>query len=193
MHISQARFEVSAVNDKQYPQTLLPEIALLGRSNVGKSSFINRMVQRNSLARTSSQPGKTQTLNFYVINEAFRFVDVPGYGYARVSKKDRENWQKMIDVYLKQRENLSLIFLLMDFRHEPSNLDVEMYTYVDSLDIPFAIILTKVDKISKNHWNKHSNQFKKTLLLPTTDALFPFSSETGQGSQDIWQVIENFI
>lgn len=193
MHVKQAEYETSAVKAQQYPLGDLPEIALLGRSNVGKSSFINRMVSRSKLARTSSQPGKTQTLNFYRINNQFRFVDVPGYGYAKIAKSERQAWTRMIESYLSQRPNLALIFLLMDMRHPPSQLDCQMYQYIDRLDLPFAIILTKSDKIAKNQWNKHFSLFKNGLQLPTVDALFPFSSENGQGSQAIWEIIETII
>lgn len=193
MHIHDAFLETSGVKLSQYPENYLPEIALLGRSNVGKSSFINRLIERTKLARTSSQPGKTQTLNFYQINKQFRFVDVPGYGYARVSKSERKNWESMINSYLTQRENLSLVFILMDIRHEPSELDKKMYDYIDSLDIPFAVILTKLDKIKKNQLDKHLSLFKKKLNLPTVDALFPFSSESGEGGEDIWEIIEGIV
>lgn len=193
MHIHDARLEISAVKISQYPNDNLPEVALIGRSNVGKSSFINRMVERTKLARTSGQPGKTQTINFYTFNESFRIVDVPGYGYARVSKKDRERWRKMIDDYLRYRQNLQLVFILMDIRHEPSQLDQEMYQYLEGLGLPFAVILTKSDKIKSNQFNKYLNIVKKALDLPTVDALFPFSSQTGQGSEEIWEIITDFL
>ena len=190
MKVSQAELVISAVSPKQYPQDALPEVALAGRSNVGKSSFINKMIGRKGLARTSSQPGKTQTLNFYDINQTFRFVDVPGYGYARVSKTSRAEWGRMIEHYLLNRDNVRVLFLLMDFRHEPTELDKAMKDFADEAEIPYAIILTKVDKIKKSQWNKHLSMYKKALDLPTVDALFPFSAETGYGAQDIWDVIE---
>lgn len=193
MHIHDARLEISAVKMAQYPMDDMPEVALIGRSNVGKSSFINRMVERTKLARTSGQPGKTQTINFYTFNHSFRIVDVPGYGYARVSKTDRERWRRMIDEYLRRRENLQLVFILMDIRHEPSALDKEMYEYLEALDIPFAVILTKADKISSNQLHKHLNIFKKHLRLPTTDALFPFSAQSGNGSEEIWDILSEFL
>ncbi|WP_124057418.1 ribosome biogenesis GTP-binding protein YihA/YsxC [Vaginisenegalia massiliensis] len=191
MLIKQAEIVVSAVSPSQYPQDSIPEIALAGRSNVGKSSFINRMINRKGLARTSSQPGKTQTLNFYAINNHFRFVDVPGYGYARVSKKDRAKWGAMIEHYLLNRENVRLLLLLMDFRHEPTELDRAMKDFADEADLPYAIVLTKVDKIKRSQWNKHLSIYKKALDLPTTDALFMFSAEDGYGSQEIWEIIES--
>lgn len=193
MHVSKAELVISAVGPKQYPNDSLPEVALAGRSNVGKSSFINKMINRKGLARTSSQPGKTQTLNFYAIDERFRFVDVPGYGYARVSKKDRARWGAMIEEYLTRRENVRVLFLLMDFRHEPTDSDKAMKDFAEEADIPYAIILTKIDKIKKSQWNKHLSMYKKALNLPTTDALFPFSAETGEGAEDIWDVIQMMI
>lgn len=193
VQVTKAEIVISAVGPKQYPNDSVPEIALAGRSNVGKSSFINKMINRKGLARTSSQPGKTQTLNFYAINDQFRFVDVPGYGYARVSKTDRARWGRMIEQYLLERDNVRVLFLLMDFRHEPTALDIAMKNFAEEAEIPYAIILTKTDKIKKSQWNKHLSMYKKALDLPTVDALFPFSAETGEGSEDIWEVIESLI
>lgn len=193
VHVTKAELVISAVSPKQYPDDQLPEIALAGRSNVGKSSFINKMINRNGLARTSSQPGKTQTLNFYNIDDLFRFVDVPGYGYAKVSKTDRQRWAKMIEEYLLNRENIRVLLLLMDFRHEPTQLDLAMKDFAEESDIPYAIVLTKLDKVKKSQWNKHLSMYKKALDLPTIDALFPVSSETGEGCQDIWDIIESVI
>lgn len=193
MHVNKAELVISAVKPIQYPADRLPEVALSGRSNVGKSSFINKMINRKGLARTSSQPGKTQTLNFYNIDDLFRFVDVPGYGYARVSKTDRQRWGKMIEEYLTRRENVRVLFLLMDFRHAPTALDIAMKDFAEEADIPYAIILTKTDKIKKSQWNKHLAMYKKALDLPTVDALFPFSAETGEGAEEIWEIIESLI
>lgn len=193
MHVHKAEITTSAVDPAFYPEDNLPEIALAGRSNVGKSSFINKMIQRTGLARTSSQPGKTQTLNFYTINDQFRFVDVPGYGYARVSKTQREQFSEMIQAYLESRPNFKLLLLLMDARHEPTALDREMYQYAETLEVPYAIVLTKVDKIKKSQRNKHLAMYKKALNLPSVDALFEFSAQTGEGNQDIWDIIKDFI
>lgn len=193
MNITKAELLTSAVNHTQYPNDTLPEVALAGRSNVGKSSFINKMINRKGLARTSSQPGKTQTLNFYNIDDRFRFVDVPGYGYARVSKADRARWGRMIESYLTERDNIRVLFLLMDFRHEPTALDIAMKEFAEDAEIPYAIILTKTDKIKRSQYNKHLAMYKKALELPTVDALFMFSAETGEGSDDIWEVIESVI
>ncbi|MGO4936922.1 ribosome biogenesis GTP-binding protein YihA/YsxC [Fundicoccus sp. Sow4_H7] len=193
MQVTHAELVTSAVNPSQYPPDNVFEVALAGRSNVGKSSFINKMINRKGLARTSGQPGKTQTLNFYNINHQFRFVDVPGYGYARVAKTQRASWSKMIEKYLSQRENLNIVFLLMDFRHPPTELDITMKDFIEALDIPYGIILTKSDKVKKSQWQRHLNVFKKDLELDTIDALFPFSSETGEGSEIIWEIISDAI
>lgn len=190
MKLINPRLEITAVNKSQYPPMDISEIALAGRSNVGKSSFINTLIERKGLARTSGQPGKTQTLNFYNMDDKFRFVDVPGYGYAKVSKKDRERWAHMITEYLTNRDNLITLLLLMDFRHEPTEQDIEMKTFAEELDIPYAIVLTKVDKIKRSQWNKHTQTFVKKLDLPSSDALFLFSSETGEGKDEVWEVIE---
>src|SRR5699024_6056079 len=161
MKVPHAELVISAVRPDQYPSDSVPEIALAGRSNVGKSSFINRMIERIGLARTSSQPGKTQTLNFYNINNEFRYVDVPGYGYARVSKSERIKWGSMIEHYILNRENIRLLLLLMDIRHEPTELDIAMKEFADEAEIPYAIVLTKLDKIKKSLLNKHLSIYKK--------------------------------
>jgi GTP-binding protein len=150
MKVTSSEIVISAVKPAQYPAENLPEIALAGRSNVGKSSFINKMLARKSLARTSSKPGKTQTLNFYIINEVLHFVDVPGYGYAKVSKKEREIWGKMIETYMTTREQLRAVVLLIDVRHPPTKDDVLMYGFLKHYDIPAIIVATKVDKIPKS-------------------------------------------
>lgn len=193
MKVNQAQLMISAVDPRQYPQDSLAEVALAGRSNVGKSSLINRLINRKGLARTSSQPGKTQTLNFYQINDYFRFTDVPGYGYARVSKTERDKWARMIETYLRSRDNLCLLLLLMDFRHPPTDLDLAMFDLANDLDLPFAIVLTKVDKVKRSQWNKHLNQYVNALDLPSQEALFLFSSETGEGATDLWEIIEDQV
>lgn len=146
---------ISAVQEAQYPETNLSEVALSGRSNVGKSTFINSMIGRKNMARTSQQPGKTQTLNFFNIDEQLIFVDVPGYGYAKVSKAQREKFGKMIEEYLTQRENLRLVIQLVDLRHNPTEDDVLMYNYLKHFDIPTLVICTKEDKIAKGKVQKH--------------------------------------
>src|SRR5699024_9287075 len=147
MKITSAEFIVSAVNTQQYPDDRLSEMTLAGRSDVWKSSFINRMIQRTRLAKTSSIPGKTRTINFYKINESFYFADVPGYGYAKVSKKERDEWGPMMEEYFQLRESLRAVVLVVDIRHTPTNDDVLMYDFLKHFDLPAIVVATKVDKI----------------------------------------------
>ncbi|PTI60134.1 YihA family ribosome biogenesis GTP-binding protein, partial [Staphylococcus warneri] len=160
---------ISAVQEAQYPETDVPEVALSGRSNVGKSSFINSMIGRKNMARTSQQPGKTQTLNFFNIDDQLVFVDVPGYGYAKVSKVQREKFGKMIEEYLTTRQKLLLVIQLVDLRHNPTEDDVLMYNYLKHFDIPTLIICTKEDKIPKGKVQKHLNNIKNKLDLEEGD------------------------
>lgn len=192
MKVTSSEIVISAVKPAQYPAEDLPEIALAGRSNVGKSSFINKMLARKSLARTSSKPGKTQTLNFYIINEVLHFVDVPGYGYAKVSKTEREIWGKMIETYMTTREQLRAVVLLIDVRHPPTKDDVLMYGFLKHYDIPAIIVATKADKIPKSKWQKHVKVIKDTLNMEKTDSFVLFSSETGQGKAEAWKIIEDY-
>ena len=175
MKITSADIVISAVRKEQYPESNLPEFALAGRSNVGKSSFINKMLNRRNLARTSSKPGKTQTLNFFLINETFHFVDVPGYGFARVSKTERAAWGKMIETYLTSREQLVSALLIVDLRHPPTKDDVMMYEFFKHYEIPCIVIATKADKIPKGKWQKHLKITKETLGLEKGDEII-FSS-----------------
>jgi GTP-binding protein len=189
MKINQAEFIISAVGVQQYPQDALPEIALAGRSNVGKSSFINRMLGRKALARTSSKPGKTQTLNFYRINEQFYFVDVPGYGFARVSKTEKEKWGKMIEEYFSKRDVLKSGILLIDLRHPPTKDDQEMYEFLKHYGVSVVIVATKADKISRGQWQKHLKIVKETLRPTPEDSIVLFSAESGQGKDEAWKEI----
>ena len=163
MNVHNAEIVISAVSPKQYPESQLPEIALAGRSNVGKSSFINTLINRKNLARTSGKPGKTQTLNFYLIEDALHFVDVPGYGYAKVSKTERAKWGKMIETYITQREQLRAVVSLIDLRHPPTQDDIQMYEFLKYYDLPVIIVATKADKIPRGKWNKHESVIKKAL------------------------------
>jgi len=190
MKITSAEIVISAVRKEQYPETDIPEFALAGRSNVGKSSFINKMLNRKSLARTSSKPGKTQTLNFFLINEMFHFVDVPGYGFARVSKSERAAWGKMIETYLTSREQLVSALLIVDLRHPPTKDDVMMYEFFKHYEIPCIVIATKADKIPKGKWQKHLKITKETLGLEKGDEIILFSSETGQGKEQAWNALQ---
>lgn len=193
MKVTSSEIVISAVKPDQYPGEDFPEFALAGRSNVGKSSFINKMLNRKGLARISSKPGKTQTLNFYIINEILYFVDVPGYGYAKVSKKEREAWGKMIETYLTNREQLRAVLLIVDLRHPPTQDDILMYDFLKHYDIPCIIIATKADKIPKGKWQKHLKVTKETLDLDKNDHIVLFSSETGLGKDEAWSVIKSYM
>lgn len=193
MKVNKAEIVISAVAEAQYPDDDLPEVVLLGRSNVGKSTFVNTLIERRSLARTSQQPGKTQTMNFYQINDLFRFVDMPGYGYAKASKSERDKWGKMIEKYLRQRENVVMIFQLIDSRHEPSEDDHLMYDWLVYYDLNPVIIGTKADKISKSNQKKSMNQIAKALNLKSSREVILFSSETKLGKEEAWERMESIL
>ncbi|PRT63490.1 YihA family ribosome biogenesis GTP-binding protein [Streptococcus anginosus] len=184
-----AEILLSAANKSHYPQDEIPEIALAGRSNVGKSSFINTLLNRKNLARTSGKPGKTQLLNFFNIDDKLRFVDVPGYGYAKVSKTERAKWGKMIEEYLTSRENLRAVVSLVDFRHEPSADDVQMYEFLKYYEIPVIVVATKADKIPRGKWNKHESIIKKKLDFDKNDDFIVFSSVKKDGLDAAWDAI----
>ncbi|MGG1397781.1 ribosome biogenesis GTP-binding protein YihA/YsxC [Bacillus salipaludis] len=193
MKVISADIVISAVKPEQYPETDIPEFALAGRSNVGKSSFINRMLGRKALARISSKPGKTQTLNFFIINEVLHFVDVPGYGYAKVSKTERAAWGKMIETYLTSREQLKAVVLIVDLRHPPTQDDIMMYDFLKHYEIPCIIIATKADKIPKGKWQKHLKVTRETLELDPNDHIVLFSSETGLGKDQVWSLLQSYM
>ncbi|ADX76400.1 ribosome biogenesis GTP-binding protein YihA/YsxC [Staphylococcus pseudintermedius] len=184
---------ISAVKPEQYPELDLPEVALSGRSNVGKSTFINSMIGRKNMARTSQQPGKTQTLNFFNIDNQLIFVDVPGYGYAKVSKKQREAFGKMIETYITTREALKLVIQLVDLRHPPTEDDVLMYDFLKYYDIPTLIIATKEDKIPKGKVQKHIKIIKEKLELESGDQIISYSSIEKKKQDQIWAAISAFI
>ncbi|MGI6185926.1 ribosome biogenesis GTP-binding protein YihA/YsxC [Brevibacillus sedimenti] len=186
MKITSAEFVISAVGPKQYPTDGLPEIALVGRSNVGKSSLLNKMMNRKGLARTSSKPGKTQTLNYFRVNNLLYFVDFPGYGYAKVAKSLKQQWGKMIENYLKQRKELRFVIQLVDIRHAPSKDDVAMYDWCKEIGIPTVVVATKGDKIARGRWLQHTKVIREQLKMRGDDALIIFSSETGQGRDELW-------
>ena len=172
------------------PDNDLPEIAFAGKSNVGKSSLINGLVNRKALARTSSQPGKTQTINFYNVNKELYFVDLPGYGYAKVSEKEKAKWGKMIEGYLHSSKKLCAVFLLIDIRHEPSANDINMYQWILANGYEPIIIATKLDKIKRSQLQKHIKMIRTTLdVVPGTEIL-PFSAQTKQGRDEILDLIE---
>lgn len=193
MKINQAELVISAVSQEQYPDEGFPEIALAGRSNVGKSSFINTLINRKNLARTSSKPGKTQTLNFYKLNEAFYFVDVPGYGYAKVSKQERAKWGKMMDEYFQERSTLNAVILVCDMRHEPQDSDVQMYDFIKHSELPVIIIATKLDKLKRSERHKKLSLVKNTFEVDENDVVIPFSAETGEGKEAAWQTIKQYL
>ncbi|AOV07577.1 ribosome biogenesis GTP-binding protein YihA/YsxC [Sporosarcina ureilytica] len=190
MKVHNVEMIMSAVRPEQYPEEGYPEFALAGRSNVGKSSFINRMIARKSLARTSSKPGKTQTLNFYKIEEQLFFVDVPGYGYAKVSKTEREAWGHMIQEYLTTREELRAVIQIIDVRHPPTADDRLMYDFLVHYEIPAIIIATKADKIPRGKVNKHLKIVREGLNIRKGDPLILFSSEKATGMEEAWKEIE---
>lgn len=193
MKVTSSDIVISAVKPEQYPNTPIPEFALAGRSNVGKSSFINKMINRKNLARTSSKPGKTQTLNFYIINEALHFVDVPGYGYAKVSKTERDAWGKMIETYFTSRDQLCAALLIVDLRHPPTKDDIAMYEFLKHYDLPRIVIATKADKIPKGKWQKHLKITRQTLNMEKEDELLLFSGETGEGKEQAWGVLKKYM
>ena len=181
----------SFVRPEQFPEDGLPEFALAGRSNVGKSSFINRMIGRKAMARISSKPGKTQQLNFYKIEEQLYYVDVPGYGYAKVSKSERAAWGRMIEQYFMGREQLRAVVLIIDIRHNPTNDDCMMYDFLKHYNIPVIVVATKADKIPKGKWDKHKKHVRETLQMDKQDPLIVFSSEKGLGFDEAWAEIES--
>ena len=191
MKITDAKLEVMATRRSQYPETDLPEFMLVGRSNVGKSSFINTILGRKNIAYTSGKPGKTQTLNFYRVNDAFFLVDVPGYGYAAVSKKIQEKFGKMIEEYLEKRDELVRVFMLIDFRHKPTEDDQLMYNFLKYYNIPVTIVATKVDKVGNSKLEKNKKIILDTLDLVVGDDLVLFSSITKLGKETILNKIED--
>lgn len=185
MKINSVEFVTSAVRRSQYPEDRKPEFLLVGRSNVGKSSFINTLINRKNLARISSIPGKTQTLNFYLINDLFYLVDVPGYGFARVSKSLKNKFGLIIEDYLKERDNLRMVFMLIDFRHKPTQDDVIMYDYLKYYNIPVTIVATKSDKVSRNAYEKNKKIIRYTLKMVDGDDLILFSTVSKVGKQEV--------
>ena len=172
------------------PETKRPEIAFAGKSNVGKSSLINALMNRKALARTSSQPGKTQTINFYNINEVMYLVDLPGYGYAKVSPSEKAKWGKMIEKYLHTSKDLKAVFLLVDIRHEPSANDKQMYDWILHNGYEPIIIATKLDKLKRSQVQKSIKAIREGLKLPKEGILIPFSAETKQGREEIWNLMD---
>lgn len=192
MIIKNPQFEISAVKPAQYPKNDLPQIVLVGKSNVGKSSFINTMLNRKSLARTSNTPGKTRQINFYNIDNNFYFVDLPGYGYSKLSKEEQVNMGRFIEDYLQKCQNIALIVLLLDIRHKPTADDAHMFEYIKRTNLPFMLIANKADKIAVTKVDMELEKIKETLGL-SFSTLLPFSAERKIYSDDVWNEIENFI
>lgn len=192
MKVTKSEFIISAVRPEQYPADGLPEVALAGRSNVGKSSLINRMINRKNLARTSSTPGKTQQLNYYLINDELYFVDFPGYGFAKVSKSLRQAFGDMIETYLTRREPLKLVLQMVDLRHPPSKDDLMMHEWLKHYNLPLCVVGTKADKIPRTRRDKHIKVIKQELGIGPGDLFIPFSSEEGLGREELWEVISRY-
>ena len=190
MIIKSANLETVCGITSVIPANDKPEIAFAGKSNVGKSSLINALMNRKSLARTSSQPGKTQTINFYNINDLLYFVDLPGYGYAKVSESVKEKWGKMVEKYFKMSKQLKMVFLLVDIRHAPSENDRIMYDWIVYHGYQPVIIATKLDKIKRSQKDKQIKNIKESLKVQPGTIIIPFSSETKQGREETWEIIE---
>ena len=193
MKINSVELIISAVRESQYPTDNKREFLLIGRSNVGKSSFINTIIGRKSFARTSATPGKTQTLNFYKVNNEFYLVDAPGYGFAKVRNSLKKKFGLIIENYLKARENLQMVFLLIDFRHKPTEDDILMYEYLKYYNIPVTIVCTKVDKVTKNNQEKNKKIKLKELKLDNDKDIVLFSSLTKTGKNEIYDELEKYL
>ena len=193
MKIKSVDFFISAVRKSQYPTDEKPEFLLVGRSNVGKSSFINSIIERRNLAKVSGKPGKTQTLNFYNVNEDFYLVDVPGYGYANVSKEVQQKFGIMIEDYLEVRDNLKYVFMLVDYRIKPTQDDLLMYNFLKYHNLPVVIVATKLDKVSKNQREKQTKLITDTLNISENDRLILFSNRTKTGKKEVQDIIEEIV
>jgi GTP-binding protein len=193
MIIKSAELETVCGVTSKLPDNQMPEFAFVGRSNVGKSSLINKLVNRKALARTSQQPGKTQTINYFRLNDSFYFVDLPGYGYAKVSKELQAKWGKMIERYLLKSKQLKLIFQLVDIRHEPSAGDKQMHDWIAANKLPSVVLVTKADKVSRSQISKQLAMIRKELKLKSSDRLIACSKETGLGFDEVWGVMEEYL
>ncbi len=193
MNIHNASLTISAVNPKQYPTDGVPEVAFAGRSNVGKSSFINKVLNRKSLARTSSKPGKTATINFYNIDDCINFVDLPGYGFARVSKEEKKKWAAMIETYLNTRETLSQVILIVDSRHAPTEDDKVMLNFIRAVCDRAVIVASKTDKLKKSEIDASLRRIITDLKLEGDDIIIPFSAINGEGTDMFWDYITQIV
>ncbi len=190
MRVQAASFLLSAGRPEQFPRTAWPEIAFAGRSNVGKSSMINRLLGRRNLARTSNTPGRTRTINFYQVNEQCLFVDLPGYGYAKVSRSVQESWWDLVESYLTERAQLRGVIHIVDARHPPTPQDRELRLFLDDLGMPSLLVLTKADKVARGQRTAVRVAAATALALPSPEAALFFSAETGEGLPDLWRAIE---
>ena len=193
MKILSAEFILSATEPLHYPPPLLPEIAFAGRSNIGKSSLINVLLQRRGLARTSNTPGRTQEINFFRVNRRLLLTDLPGYGYARVPEAVRKRWGPMIETYLKQRENLRLVVLILDVRRDPSDEDLRLIEWLLFYGLPFLVVLTKIDKITRSEWERRQRRIGEALGPTSAIPLVSFSARTGAGRDCLWREIEKIL
>lgn len=193
MEIKNAQYVVTAVEPEHYPVHPLPEVALIGRSNVGKSSLINSLVGRKNLARVAATPGKTRMINFYSLDNLVYLVDLPGYGYARVSKAERSSWGEMIETYLNTRKQLKVLLMLVDIRHPPTADDQMMAKWLKSQGWPRLVIATKLDKISRNQLDQKLQGIRANLDLTAQDRLIPFSAVSKQGREEIWQAVRQSL
>lgn len=193
MVIRQVSLDIVCGVTSRLPENQMPEVAFAGKSNVGKSSLINALMNRKSLARTSAQPGKTQTINFYNINDALFFVDLPGYGYAKVAQTEKEKWGKLIERYLHESKMLKTVFLLVDIRHEPGSNDKLMYDWIVHNGYEPVIIATKLDKIKRSQLSKQLKLIREGLKLSSDTKIFPFSAQTKQGREEIWAYIDELL
>ncbi|NLD80742.1 MAG: YihA family ribosome biogenesis GTP-binding protein [Smithella sp.] len=193
MKITSAEFIKSAVWPPQYPPATLPEIAFVGRSNVGKSSLMNTLVGRKQLAKTSQTPGRTQLINFFSINKAMSFVDLPGYGFARVPRSVKKDWGDMIETYLRERQNLAMVVFILDLRRDPSDDDLSLLDWLEYYRIPFTVILTKSDKLSNNQAIARKRMIEKLLGGKTQQVTMLFSAKTQKGREELWKMIENHL
>ena len=193
MNVKNPKFEISAVSPKQYPKNNLPQIVLVGKSNVGKSSFINTMINRKSLARTSSEPGKTRQINFYNIDETFYFVDLPGYGYSKMSKQEQDKVGSFIEQYLVKSKNIALVIFLIDIRHNPTENDRLMYDYIIRSGLPFIILANKADKIAPTKVEGTVKDLQKQINPIGDSKMLPFSAEKKIYTEDVWKIIDEYI
>ena len=193
MNVKNPKFEISAVSPKQYPKNELPQIVLVGKSNVGKSSFINTMINRKALARTSSEPGKTRQINFYNIDEKFYFVDLPGYGYSKMSKQEQDKVGSFIEQYLVKSKSIALVIFLIDIRHNPTENDRLMYDYIIRSGLPFIILANKADKIATTKVEGIVKDLQKQINPIGDSTILPFSAEKKIYTEDVWNIIDEYI